>query len=181
MPVHLTLGDITAFESDAIVNAANSHLVPGGGVSGAIHRAGGPTIAEEGAAWVAEHGLVPPGGAAITTAGNLPAHYVVHAVGPMWHGGTEGEAEQLASAYRLAIELADSKGLRTIAFPSISTGIFGYPVGLAAPVALRAVKNALATTRITSDATFVLFDQATYDAYAEALGGLESSGSPTSD
>jgi O-acetyl-ADP-ribose deacetylase (regulator of RNase III) len=173
MPISLELGDITTTEADAIVNAANSHLVIGGGVCGAIHRVGGSAIVQESAAWVNEHGLVPPGEAAITTAGELPARYVVHAVGPMWHGGAEGEPEQLASAYRAAIEIADSRGLRTIAFPSISTGIFGYPVDLAAPVAIEAVRDALSRTRVTSDVIFVLYDQATYDAYEDALDQRE--------
>jgi len=172
MSISLSLGDITTVDADAVVNAANSHLVIGGGVCGAIHRVGGTSIVQESAAWVAEHGLVPPGEAAITTAGDLPARYVIHAVGPMWHGGGEGEAEQLASAYRSAIELADSRGLRYIAFPSISTGIFGYPVEEAAPVAVRAVRDAPRTTRITSDVSFVLFDQSTYDVYERALAEL---------
>ena len=163
MPIHLVQGDITQFEADAVVNAANSLLVPGGGVCAAILRVGGTSIGAECAAWIAEKGPVEPGGAAITGAGALPARYVIHAVGPMWHGGDSGEPDQLASAYRSAICLADENGLTSIAFPSLSTGIFGYPVELAAPVAVQAVRDALRTTRSVSIATLVLFDEPTYE------------------
>ena len=168
MPIRLVLGDITTLGADAIVNAANSRLMPGGGVCGAIHSAGGPEIARECALYVREHGPVPAGGAALTTAGHLPSRYVIHAVGPMWSGGDPREAETLASAYRRSIELADANGLETIAFPSISTGIFGYPVDLAAPVALVAVGEALAVAEHVRKAVFVLFDQRTFDAYQAA-------------
>jgi O-acetyl-ADP-ribose deacetylase (regulator of RNase III) len=166
------LGDITRIDADAIVNAANSGLAPGGGVSGAIHSAGGPEIARECAAYVREHGPVPTGGAALTTAGRLPARHVIHAVGPIWGGGRSGEPEALASAYGRSIEIADANGLETIAFPSISTGIYGYPLDLAAPVAVHAVQEALVDTRHLREATFVLFDQRTYDAYERALDEL---------
>ncbi len=172
MPIYLALGDITDFEADAIVNAANSLLVIGGGVCGAIHRKGGHSIVEESALWVEERGPVEPGGAAITGAGNLPARHVIHAVGPMWHGGGTGEAEQLAKAYRSAIRLADEHGLSSIAFPSLSTGIFGYPTDLAAPVAVRAVRDALREADSVNLVTFVLFDQETYDIYKRALDSL---------
>ncbi len=178
MGIHLTLGDITEFEADAIVNAANTHLAPGGGACGAIHAAGGPEIAREGAEYVREHGTVPTGGAAITTGGHLPARYVIHAVGPVWHGGSGGEAGMLASAYRHSIEIADARGLETIAFPSISTGIFGYPVARAAPVALRAVRDALASAEHVREATFVLYDRDTYAAYDKALGEADSVDQP---
>jgi O-acetyl-ADP-ribose deacetylase (regulator of RNase III) len=165
MPIHITLGDITRMNTDAIVNAANSRLAPGGGVSGAIHAAGGPEIARECAAYVREHGPVPPGGAALTTAGRLPARFVIHAVGPVWSGGAAGESGS-------SIEIADSRGLTSVAFPSISTGIYGYPTELAAPVALDAVNSALARARHVCEATFVLFDRHTYDAYERVLEGL---------
>ena len=168
MPIRLERGDITRSHADAIVNAANSHLAPGGGVSGAIHRAGGRSIAEEGAQWVREHGTVPVGGAAATTAGNLPSRYVIHAVGPIWQGGGAQETELLASAYRSSIEVADELGLTSIAFPSISTGIFGYPVEQAAPVAIAAVAGALDAARHVCEATFVLYDEETYRAYERA-------------
>jgi O-acetyl-ADP-ribose deacetylase (regulator of RNase III) len=169
MRIRLVKGDITGFDADAIVNAANTHLLPGGGVSGAIHAAGGPEVAREGAAWVREHGVVQTGAAAITTGGHLPARHVIHAVGPVWHGGNSGEPGLLASAYRHSIELADANRLETIAFPSISTGIFGYPADRAAPVALRAVRDALATAAHVREVIFVLYDQDTYAAYQKAL------------
>jgi O-acetyl-ADP-ribose deacetylase (regulator of RNase III) len=169
----LERGDITTVAVDAIVNAANGQLAPGGGVSGAIHSAGGPSIAAEGQAWVREHGPVATGDAAVTGAGRLPARHVIHAVGPIWHGGGSGEAEALASAYRRAIELADALGSETIAFPSISTGIFGYPLEQAAPVALRAVRDALARAAHVREVRFVLYDAATYAAYQAALAEAE--------
>ncbi|MBA4370525.1 MAG: O-acetyl-ADP-ribose deacetylase [Coriobacteriaceae bacterium] len=172
MSISLTLGDITRVHADAIVNAANPHLAPGGGVCGAIHAAGGPQVAAECRAWVEAHGPVPPGGAAITGAGRLPARRVIHAVGPVWHGGGDHEAEILASAYRSAIALAEAEGLTSVAFPSISTGIYGYPVAAAAPVALRAVHEALAGTEHVRDVTFVLFDEPTRAAYERALAEL---------
>lgn len=165
----LERGDITRVDVDAIVNASNALIAPGGGVSGAIHSAGGPAIAAQGRAIVSSRGPLSPGEAAITTAGRLPARFVIHALGPVWHSGRDGEAEALASAYRQSIELADLGGLETVAFPSISTGIFGYPVDLAAPVALRAVRDALGRARHVREARFVLFDAATLAAYERAL------------
>lgn len=169
-PIHLTLGDITRFTSDAIVNAANPQLTPGGGVSGAIHRAAGRELASACAEYVREHGAVTTGSAALTPGFRLPARYVIHAVGPVWSGGAAGEALALAGAYRACIELADAHGdIRTVAFPSISTGIYGYPLDLAAPVALAAVQEALAVATHVREATFVLFNQRTFDAYHHAL------------
>lgn len=172
MPIHLVQGDITQFEADAIVNAANTRLAPGGGVCGAIHASGGPEIASECSRWARERGLVPTGGAAITTAGHLPARYVIHAVGPVWHGGDAGEPGLLANAYRASIELADSHDLETVAFPSISTGIFGYPIERAAPAALGAVREALLSAKHVRDVTFVLYDRDTFEAYEKALAEL---------
>lgn len=171
MQAHITLarGDITRFSADAIVNASNAQLTPGGGVSGAIHSAGGPSIAAEGREILERRGPLASGEAEATTAGRLPARYVIHALGPVWHGGGHGEAAALASAYGESIRIADELGLGSLAFPSISTGIFGYPAGLAAPVALRAVRKALASASSVSDVTFVLFDDATYRAYEQAL------------
>ena len=168
MGIRLSLGDITTVDADAIVNAANSALRRGGGVCGAIHAAAGPELARACAAYVAEHGPVTPGGSAMTPGFDLRARFVVHTVGPVWAGGTQGEAAVLASAYRSAVEVADATGLSSIAFPSISTGIFGYPVDLAAPVALRSVAEALAHAAGLRDATFVLFDERTYSAYVRA-------------
>ncbi len=173
MPIHLELGDITRTPSDAIVNAANSHLLPGAGVCGAIHRAAGPGLAEACRRHVAENGRVPTGEAAATYAGDLPAvSWVIHAVGPVYEGGRAGEADRLASAYRAAMRVADELEVATIAFPSISTGVYGYPVALAAPIALRAVSGALEGARHVTDATFVLFDEATLAAYESALARL---------
>jgi len=161
----LTRGDITQQKADAIVNAANSALAPGGGVCGAIHRAGGPGIAQECAAIVAKCGEVPVGGVVPTTAGDLPARYVFHAVGPRWQGGRHAEAEALASCYRESMALAEKLQLLTIAFPSISTGIFGYPLEAAAAVALSAVAEALESARSIEEVRWVLFDEATEHAY----------------
>ena len=172
MPIQLLKGDITTVEADAIVNAANSLLVVGGGVSGAVHRVGGPILDEACRTWVEEHGPVPPGESAITVGGNLPARYVIHAVGPMWHGGEEGEPEQLASAYHSAVRLADENGLSSIAFPSISTGIFGYPAELAAPIAVRSIRDALRTTRMLGTVSMVLFDDEAYVVHERALEAL---------
>lgn len=166
-------GDITRAGTDAVVNAANSRLAPGGGVSGAIHRAGGPSIAEECRAYVAAHGPVQTGDAVITTGGTLPAGRVIHAVGPVWHGGHRGEVEALGAAYRSSIEVAQTAGLVSLAFPSISTGIFGYPVERAAPVALEAIADALRCAPGIREVEIVLFDEPTYDAWLEAVRDIE--------
>jgi O-acetyl-ADP-ribose deacetylase (regulator of RNase III) len=163
-------GDITLQDTDAIVNAANSGLMGGGGVDGAIHRAGGPAILEECKQIVAKQGRLPTGKAVITTGGNLPAKYVIHTVGPVWHGGGKGEPELLASAYRESLALAAENGLESISFPSISTGVYGYPVGKAAAVALAAVKDFLNSGKSSvKEVVFVLFDSNTHSAYAACL------------
>lgn len=131
-----TLVDITTLTTDAIVNAANPQLLPGGGVCGAIHRAAGPELARACAAL----GGCPVGEARLTPGFRLPARYVIHAVGPVWHGGTQGEAEFLASAYRSSLVLARDHGCRSIAFPAISTGIYGYPLDEATRIAVNAVR-----------------------------------------
>ena len=164
----LVVGDITTQSVDAIVNAANSRLIGGGGVDGAIRRAAGPAIEEECAAIRAERGGCPTGSAVITGAGRLPARHVVHAVGPIWQGGGQGEAQLLASAYRSSLALASERGARTVAFPSISTGVYGYPVTQAARVALAAVARELASTPF-DEVRFVLFSNEDFAAYAEAL------------
>jgi O-acetyl-ADP-ribose deacetylase (regulator of RNase III) len=135
--ITFVVGDLTEQRVDAIVNAANERLVAGAGVCGAIRRAGGEEIFEE----CARLGGCATGDAKATGAGRLPARYVVHAVGPIWHGGAHGEAELLASAYRRALEVAESLDCRTVAFPALSTGIYGYPADLAAPVAVAAVRE----------------------------------------
>jgi O-acetyl-ADP-ribose deacetylase (regulator of RNase III) len=165
-------GDITRQATDAIVNAANSSLMGGGGVDGAIHRAGGPAILEECRQIVSRQGRLPTGKAVITTGGNLEARYVIHTVGPIWHGGTEGEAELLASAYRESLKLAAEKGLSSISFPAISTGAYGYPVGKAAEVALASVIDFIRDVTSLREVTFVLFDSKTYSSYREALNKL---------
>ena len=167
--IRLLRGDITRVDADAIVNAANAGLAPGGGVCGAIHFAGGPSLAAECRAIVTERGPLSAGETVMTGGGRLPARHVIHAVGPVWHGGRSGEAGTLARTYRSAIAVADAAGLTSVAFPSISTGIFGYPVELAAPVAVAAVMDALAGASHVREVTFVLFDTATYAAYGKAL------------
>lgn len=174
--ITLELGDITTFEVDAIVNAANSGLMGGGGVDGAIHRAAGPALDEECRAIVDRQGPLPPGHAVITSGGNLQAKHVIHTVGPIWGGDGGSESRTLASAYRAAIRLVGEHGLRTVAFPSISTGAYGYPIALAAPVAVAAVRDALADVAGPIAVTFVLHDPATFQVYAEALGRLAARG-----
>jgi O-acetyl-ADP-ribose deacetylase len=164
--IELVVGDITEQDVDAIVNAANSTLLGGGGVDGAIHRAGGPTILAE----CRDLGGCATGDAKATGAGNLPAKHVLHAVGPVWRGGTAGEEEQLASCYRRAIELAASLLDRTVAFPAISTGAYGYPIELAAPVAIRATQEAMRAHPGVELARFVFRDDATLGPYRRALG-----------
>lgn len=165
-------GDLTTSRHDAIVNASNEQLAPGGGLSGAIHDAAGPGLAAECAALVARRGPIRPGEAVITGAHRLPARHVIHAVGPMWRGGGSGEAETLERTYRSAVRAADGHGLISVAFPSISTGVFGYPIDLAAPIAVKAVAEGLIAAKSTHEATFVLFDDVTYQAFAKALREL---------
>ena len=164
--IELVLGDITKQEVDAIVNAANPALLGGGGVDGAIHRAGGPSILAE----CRGLGGCDPGDVKATGAGELSARYVLHAVGPVWRGGDAGEADLLASVHRRAIELAAERGCRTVAFPAISTGAYGYPLELAAPVAIAATRDALAAHPEVEEARFVFRDEATLARYRDALG-----------
>lgn len=166
----LVLGDITKQATDAIVNAANPTLMGGGGVDGAIHLAGGPVILEECKAIVAKKGWLPTGKAVITTGGNLKTKHVIHTVGPVWHGGKEGEDELLASAYEESLKTADDNKLSSISFPSISTGAYGYPVNKAAKVAVKSVISFL-RHRDSSlrEVLFVLYDQETYNAFRSAI------------
>jgi O-acetyl-ADP-ribose deacetylase len=166
--LRLQRGDITQNASDAIVNAANSELLPGGGVCGAIHRAGGAAMAEECRRILSQQGPLPPGQALATTAGRLPAKYVIHSVGPVWQGGHHGEAEVLSGAYRNALRIADDLGLQSIAFPAISTGIFNYPLEQAAGVAVASVLDALHAAKHLALVAIVLFDKATLDIFATA-------------
>lgn len=171
--LRLLTGDITKVTADAIVNAANSALRGGGGVDGAIHRAGGPGIMRELDGIRTATGGCPTGSAIATTAGDLPARYVFHAVGPIWHGGHRGEAELLASCYRTCLRLAGERGVHTITFPSISTGAYGYPLEEAADVAVKTVADELqAGVSLVDEAVFVLFDRVTFAAYARALANL---------
>ena len=160
-------GDITEQETDAIVNAANSTLMGGGGVDGAIHRAGGPAILEECKKIVAETGQCPTGHAVITTGGNLKAGHVIHTVGPVWRGGANREPELLASAYRNSLTRAAEHGLKTISFPSISTGAYGYPVAEAAKVALRSIADYVRNQPF-DEVRFVLFSKSDFETYKAA-------------
>src|SRR5262249_45557228 len=168
----LKQGDITREEVDAIVNAANSSLLGGGGVDGAIHRAGGPRILEECRAVRARQGGCRTGEAVITGAGHLRARYVVHTVGPVWHGGNADEPALLASAYRNSLVLAAAHGARTIAFPALSTGIYGYPPDLAAPVALGVARDYALAQPTFSEIRFVLFSEGSFATFAAALRAL---------
>jgi O-acetyl-ADP-ribose deacetylase (regulator of RNase III) len=155
--VFFEAGDITEQSTDAIVNAANSGLMGGGGVDGAIHRAGGPAILEECRKIVARDGHLPPGEAVQTTGGKLKAAFVIHTVGPIWRDGMQGESGILANAYRNSLRLADRLGLHTVAFPAISTGVYGYPAEAAAAQAVCTVIDELGTARNVHEARFVLY------------------------
>lgn len=165
----LVQGDITAQETDAVVNAANSSLMGGGGVDGAIHRAAGPALLAECRRIRAERGTCPPGSAVVTGAGQMKARFVIHTVGPIWQGGARGEADTLASAYRQSLLRAVESGARTVAFPSISTGAYGYPVASACRVALETVCAFLRERAEIEAVTFVLYDARTFEAYRRAL------------
>ncbi|HVP23918.1 MAG TPA: O-acetyl-ADP-ribose deacetylase [Conexivisphaerales archaeon] len=174
--LRLVLGDITEQRCDVIVNAANSGLLGGGGVDGAIHRKGGPAILDECKRIRASRfpsGL--PAGAAVHTAGgNLAARYIIHAVGPVWKGGAEGEGELLSRAYRNSLDIADSLGVSSIAFPSISTGAYGYPIEKAVAVALDAVLDYLLKgERSVKEVRFVLFSAHDYEVYEKALSNIK--------
>src|SRR5271166_4820881 len=165
-------GDITREQVDAIVNAANSSLLGGGGVDGAIHRAGGPAILQACRQIVGRIGQLPAGQAVSTPAGRLAAQYVIHTVGPFWSGGNRGEAETLASCHRESIRIADELKLASIAFPAISTGAYGYPVGQASRVAVTSAADALKEAAHLHEVRFVLFDSGTFEHYASAARAL---------
>jgi len=168
--ISMIQGDITEQATEAIVNAANPSLMGGGGVDGAIHRAGGPVILEECQKIVARQGRLATGKAVITTGGNLQARYVIHTVGPIWHGGSRNEVELLKSAYYECLKLATENKLASIAFPSISTGAYGYPVDEAAKIAVSTVVSFLKKQATSlKDVVFVLFDSRTYQNYRSAL------------
>jgi O-acetyl-ADP-ribose deacetylase len=156
--------DITSLATDAIVNAANESLAPGGGVCGAIHRAAGPELAQA----CAQVGGCPTGDARITPGFRLPARFVIHAVGPVWHGGGAREPELLAAAYRAAMDLAAKHGLRSIAFPAISTGIYGYPLEPATAIAVNTVRGAMGTGSTVEEVVFACFSPEVLRAYREA-------------
>lgn len=160
--------DITTVATDAIVNAANNTLLGGGGVDGAIHRAGGPSILEQ----CKKIGGCPTGEARITTAGKLPAKYVIHTVGPVYEGGNQNEEELLYSAYYSSLELAEEYELKTISFPSISTGVFGYPIGESVKVAIKATKDFLDGENNIELINFILFSEEDYRIYEEYLSRM---------
>jgi O-acetyl-ADP-ribose deacetylase len=168
-------GDITEESTDAIVNAANSSLLGGGGVDGAIHRAGGPAILAECRQIVSKIGTLPAGKAVITPGGRLTARHVIHTVGPIYRGGERGEAEALGSCHRESIRVADEHALASVAFPAISTGAYGYPVTEAAPIAISATVQALACAKQVTLCRFVLFDISTVRAYQRAAEKLHLS------
>jgi len=169
MKIQLVKGDITRIEADGIVNAANSRLAGGGGVDGAIHKAGGKSIMEELDHLRDLRGGCPTGEAVITRAGNLPASYVIHAVGPIWEGGTGNEAGKLASAYSNSLKLADQYKLKTLSFPNISTGIYGYPKKEAARIAIQTVMEFGKSNTDPERVIFVCYDEESFHIYQEIL------------
>ncbi len=168
MKISLHHGDITTLEIDAIVNAANSSLMGGGGVDGAIHRKGGPQILEDCIATRNEQGSLPAGQAVITRAGKLPAKHVIHTVGPIWKGGQKNEEKILANCYENSLRLAVEHGLKRIAFPNISTGIYRFPKALAAPIAVKAVEQFSEADQL-EEVVFVCFDLENLQIYQRVL------------
>jgi O-acetyl-ADP-ribose deacetylase (regulator of RNase III) len=162
-------GDITKLNVDAIVNAANSSLMGGGGVDGAIHRAGGAAILEECKKIIVGLGSCPTGDAVITKGGLLPAKFVIHTVGPVWNGGKRNEAEKLAACYRNSLRLAEENDLATVAFPNISTGIYGYPKKEAAEIAVNTVKDFLEMNSSIQKVYFVCFDSENFQIYQSLI------------
>lgn len=165
----LLQGDITQIKADAIVNAANSSLMGGGGVDGAIHRAGGPAILEECRMIIARQGSCKTGEAVITTAGKLPARYVIHTVGPVWNNGKKNEAEKLSLCYKNSLQLAAENNVNTIAFPNIGTGIYGYPKKEAAEIAIQTVSEIITEKSFIETLYFVCFDKENHDIYTSLL------------
>ncbi len=171
MKLELVQGDITRVDADAIVNAANSSLQGGGGVDGAIHRAAGPELLAE----CRTVGRCPAGQAKLTKGYRLPARHVIHTVGPVWHGGNQSEEAVLARCYKSVFALVEQHGLRSVAFPSISTGVYGFPITRAAPIALREIHAALARLPRLEKVTVVLFSSADLETYQRALAALPES------
>ena len=170
MTIELLIGDITTIPADAIVNAANSSLAGGGGVDGAIHRAGGPAVMADLERRYGRGRHCPTGSAVVSDAGELPARWVIHAVGPIWRGGAAGEPEMLASAYRTSLRMAAEHGASRVSLPAISCGIYGYPVDQAARIAIDTVNELLVTEPGSIErVTFVLFSQGTHDVFEAAL------------
>lgn len=170
--VFLIQGDITKQKVDAIVNAANSSLMGGGGVDGAIHRAGGSAILEDCRKIIAKQGSCKTGEAVITTAGNLPAKFVIHTVGPVWNNGKNNEAEKLANCYRNSLDLALENKIESIAFPNISTGIYGYPKREAATIAIKTVSDLLQNNPDLPEVYFVCFDEENFSIYQTIIASL---------
>ena len=168
--ISVVRGDITRMQVDAIVNAANSSLMGGGGVDGAIHRNGGPAILEECKMIIARQGSCKTGEAVITTAGNLPSRFVIHTVGPVWNGGKNNEEVNLANCYINSLRLALENNIQTIAFPNISTGIYGYPKRDAAETAIEAVSSFLQSDLAMTKLYFVCFDEENYFIYQNIIG-----------
>jgi O-acetyl-ADP-ribose deacetylase len=166
----LVKGDITQLEVDAIVNAANTTLLGGGGVDGAIHQAAGPELLEE----CKTLGGCTTGQAKITKGYNLPAKFVIHAVGPVWRGGAKGEQQLLASCYSSSLELAAENGIKTIAFPALSCGVYGYPVSVAALIAIKETANFLELNDAVDTVYFVCFDDAIYETYSHVMSDFEN-------
>ena len=175
--LRLIQGDITEVDTEAIVNAANSSLMGGGGVDGAIHRAGGPSILAECKAIVARQGRLPTGDAVITGGGSLKSRYVIHTVGPVWRGGDRNERTLLAHAYRIVMTLVQAQGIRSVSFPSISTGAYGFPLAEASRIALATVSALLLEAEEPISVQFVLFSEADLALYANALEELHHIGS----
>lgn len=167
----VTTGDITAMEVDAVVNAANSSLLGGGGVDGAIHKAGGPAILSE-CRDIRAHRYpdgLPPGRAVLSSAGEMPSKWVIHTVGPIWHGGKSKEREILADAYRNSLQLASEAGVKTIAFPAISTGIYGFPKQIAAVIAVETITEFLKKNSLPREVTLVFFSEKDLDSFTAAV------------
>jgi O-acetyl-ADP-ribose deacetylase (regulator of RNase III) len=172
MKLSVIKGNITTVKVDAIVNAANSSLMGGGGVDGAIHRAGGPAILEECKKIVGRQGNCRTGNAVITTAGNLPAKFVIHTVGPIWNGGRSKETELLASCYKNSLQLAADNGCKTIAFPAISTGVYRFPKDEAATIAVQTVNDFLQHNKGLEQVIFVCFDEETFALLTKEISNL---------
>jgi O-acetyl-ADP-ribose deacetylase (regulator of RNase III) len=177
MSIHVSIvrGDITKIKTDAIVNAANSALRGGGGVDGAIHRAGGPSIMDECNRIREEKGGCPTGEAVVTTAGNLPAKFVIHAVGPVWQGGARHEKELLANAYRYSLLAAVQNGVKSITFPNISTGVYGFPKKEAAAIVLKEIKKFISRNQSIEKIIFVCFDEENFIIYNDLLSKIQLS------